>query len=116
MTDSRIESLSRLLDQRPDDPRLRFGLALEHEKLAQWDAVVEHLEIYLEQTDDEGNAWGRLGGALRRLGRDNEARVAYAAGIRAANRHGHPTMAAEFEELLAEWDQNAPPSTTESPG
>jgi Flp pilus assembly protein TadD len=105
MATSRIDSLLGLLDQRPDDPRLRFGLALEYEKLGRWEDVVDHLERYLEHTDDEGNAWGRLGAALRHLGRDDEARAAYGAGIRAANRHGHPTMAAEFEDVLAAWEE-----------
>jgi len=32
--------------------------------------------------EDEGDAWGRLGEVLGRLGRENEARKAYEAGIR----------------------------------
>jgi Flp pilus assembly protein TadD len=108
MPTPRIDSLLQMLEKHPDDPRYRFGLALEYEKAGEWADVVEHLERYLEQTDDEGNAWGRLGHALRQLGRDDEARAAYAAGVRAANRHGHPTMAAEFDDVLAEWGETGP--------
>jgi tetratricopeptide (TPR) repeat protein len=105
MTDTaRIDSLRKMLDSRPDDTRLRFGLALEYEKAGRWDDVVEQLRHYLDATDDEGNAWGRLGAALHRLGRDDDARDAYRRGIEAANRHNHPTMAAEFEDVLAHWD------------
>jgi Flp pilus assembly protein TadD len=104
MSNARIDSLLAILERRPDDPRLRFGLALEYEKLGQWDQVVEQLERYLEQVDDEGNAWGRLGAALRHLGRDDEARAAYGAGVRAATRHSHPTMAAEFQDVLDGWE------------
>ncbi len=104
MTNPRIENLQRMLDKHPEDPRLRFGLALEYEKLERWEDVAEQLRTYLELTEDEGNAWGRLGAALRRLGRDAEARDAYRKGMDAAHRHGHPTMAAEFEETLADWD------------
>lgn len=100
----RIDNLRRMLEQHPDDARLRFGLALEHEKLGQWEEVAEELERYLELTEDEGNAWGRLGAALRRTGHEEEARHAYRQGIDAATRHNHPTMAAEFEEILADWD------------
>lgn len=103
-TNPRIDNLRRMLEQHPDDARLRFGLALEHEKLEQWEEVAAQLERYLDLTEDEGNAWGRLGGALRRIGRDEEARAAYRKGIDAATRHNHPTMAAEFEEILADWD------------
>jgi predicted Zn-dependent protease len=105
MTDtSRIDSLRTMLERRPDDTRLRFGLALEYEKAGRWDDVVEQLRHYLDATEDQGNAWGRLGAALHRLGRDDEARDAYRRGIEASNRHNHPTMAAEFEDALADLD------------
>lgn len=104
MINPRIENLRRMLEKHPTDPRLAFGLALEYEKLERWEDAAEQLERYLELTEDEGNAWGRLGFALRRLGREEEARAAYRQGIEAARRHQHPTMAAEFEEVLASWD------------
>ena len=104
MTNPRIDNLQRMLEKHPDDPRLRFGLALEYEKAERWEDVIDNLRRYLELTEDEGNAWGRLGVALRRLGRDEEAREAFRKGIEAAHRHGHPTMAGEFEETLDEWD------------
>jgi Flp pilus assembly protein TadD len=103
MTDSRmsrIESLKRMAEARPDDPRARFGLALEYERAGEWEEVVTQLRLYLAQTQDEGNAYGRLAGALLRLGREEEAREAYRDGVSAAYRHSHPTMAAEFEEIL----------------
>lgn len=103
MNNPRIENLRRMLEKHPDDARLRFGLALEYEKLERWEDVAEQLSKYLELTEDEGNAWGRLGAALRRLGREDEARNAYRTGMEAAHRHSHPSMAAEFEDVLASW-------------
>lgn len=100
---SRIDSLRRMLESRPDDPRFRFGLALEYLREERLDEAVEELRRYLALADDEGNAWGRLGAALRSLGRDDEAREAYQAGIDASLRHGHPTMAEEFEGILDSW-------------
>jgi E3 SUMO-protein ligase RanBP2 len=99
---SRIDSLRKLAEERPDDPRPRFGLALEFERAGRWEEMIAELRAYLARTDDEGNAYGRLGHALRELGRDDEAREAYRQGIEAANRHSHPTMAMEFEEVLDE--------------
>jgi len=93
-----------MLERRPDDPRLRFGLALEYLNADRVQEGVRELRAYLAATDDEGNAWGRLGAVLRRAGDDEEAREAYRKGIEAAHRHGHPTMAAEFEEILEIWD------------
>lgn len=93
-----------MLDRRPDDARLRFGLAVEHLRAGELEDGVRELRRYLEMTDDEGNAWGRLAEALRELGRDEEARQAYETGVQAAERHGHPTMADEFREILHDWD------------
>jgi Flp pilus assembly protein TadD len=107
MQGDRIAALQQLLEKNPADARLRFGLALEYEKQERWTEAAELLQSYLHDADDEGNAWGRLGHALRQLGRADEARAAYRRGIEVANRHGHPTMAMEFEEVLAEWDSGA---------
>ncbi len=104
MENPRIDALRKLVETDPNDPRLRFGLALEYEKLGRWEQVVEELRNYLALAQDQGNAWGRLGRALRQLGREQEARDAYRRGIDAATRHGHPGMASEFEEILEEWD------------
>jgi Flp pilus assembly protein TadD len=101
---SRIEALKRMAEARPDDPRARFGLAIEYERAGEWEEVVTHLRAYLERTQDEGNGYGRLAQALMRLGREEEAREAYRDGIRAAYRHSHPTMALEYEEILDELD------------
>lgn len=98
----RIDALRRMVEAHPDDPRPRFGLALEYERAGRWEEVVETLRDYLGRADDEGNAWGRLGHALREMGREEEAAEAYRKGVEAAYRHGHPTMAMEFEEVLEE--------------
>lgn len=104
MENARIDALKKLIERNPNDPRLRFGLAAEYEKLGRWEQVVTELREYLALAEDEGNAWGRLGNALLQLGRDDEAREAYRKGIETANRHGHPSMAAEFEMILEEME------------
>jgi predicted Zn-dependent protease len=75
-----------MLGNRPDDTRLRFGVALEYLKAGRTEDGVRELRRYLAEADDEGNGWGRLGAALVELGRDDEAMEAFQAGIRAAGR------------------------------
>lgn len=104
MTNPRIDSLKKLIDRNPNDTRVLFGLANEFEKEKRWGDVVETLGRYLQLAEDEGNAWGRLAVALRALGRDPEAREAYRKGAEVARAHGHPSMAAEFEEILGDGD------------
>lgn len=93
-----------MLEKRPEDPRLKFGLALEVLKQDRIEEGISLLREYLAEADDEGNGWGRLGAALRDAGRPEEARSAYRKGIEAARRHGHPTMADEFRGVLEEWE------------
>lgn len=104
MSGDRIQALEALSRRRPEDPRLKFGLALEYLNAGRREEGIRALKEYLAGNDDEGNAWGRLGHALREEGRLEEARDAYQAGVRAALAHGHPTMADEFQEILADWD------------
>jgi Flp pilus assembly protein TadD len=94
-----------MLERRPEDSRPRFGLALEYLNTGRLEDAVRELRAYLADSEDEGNAWGRLGAALRELGREEEARDAYRRGIDSAYRHGHPTMAEEFEEVLEGWER-----------
>lgn len=91
-----------MLQARPGDARLRFGLAVEYENAGRLEDAVRELRDYLAAADDEGNAWGRLGALLRRLDRPEEAEAAYRRGIEQALRHGHPSMAADLEAALGE--------------
>ena len=102
MTEDRIGVLERMLGARPEDARLRFGLALEYDKAGRTQDAVRELRAYLDQSEDQGNAWGRLGAMLSRLGREDEAREAYRRGVEQATKHGHPTMAAELEAALGD--------------
>jgi predicted Zn-dependent protease len=101
----RLASLERMVGNRPDDSRLRFGLALEYLNAGRLEDGIRELRLYLDQADDEGNGWGRLGSALLEQGHDDEAREAYQTGIEAALRHGHPTMADEFRATLEDVSQ-----------
>ena len=98
--EDRVRSLERMLEKRPEDSRVRFALAVEYLNGSRTEDGVRELRAYLEASDDEGNAWGRLAAALLDLGRPDEAREAYRKGIAAAERFGHPTMAEEFAAEL----------------
>lgn len=102
MSSPRVQALRALLEKRPSDPRARFGLALEYLKEGMRSEGIRELRAYLEETDDEGNAWGRLAEALLDEGDEDGARAALGTGIEAAERNGHPTMADEFRNRLEE--------------
>src|SRR5262249_19022285 len=102
MTEARIEIFKKMINDDPNNATIRFGLANELLKLERFEDAANKLKSYLTQTDDQGNAYGKLAQALERLGRVDEAREAYQQGIAAANRHGHPGMAQDFEMALAD--------------
>ncbi len=102
MAESRIAVFQKMLASDPNNVVVRFGLANELLKLERYPEAVTELQLYLSQSDDQGNAYGKLAQALERLGRTDEARAAYEQGIVVANRHGHPGMAQEFQLALDE--------------
>lgn len=102
MAEARIEIFKKMLDADPNNSAVRFGLANELLKLERFEEAAIELQNYLNQADDQGNAYGKLAQALERLGRVDEARAVYQQGIAAANRHGHPGMAQDFEMALAD--------------
>lgn len=102
MAETRIELFKKMIAADPNNSTVRFGLANELLKLERFEEAASELQTYLSQTDDQGNAYGKLAQALERLGKIDEARAAYQQGIATANRHGHPGMAQDFEMALAD--------------
>ena len=102
MAEARIELFKKMLAAEPNNATVRFGLANELLKLERFEEAATELQTYLNQADDQGNAYGKLAQALERVGKIDEARAAYQQGIAAANRHGHPGMAQDFEMALAD--------------
>lgn len=100
MTGNRLENLRRMAGDRPGDARLQFGLAVELLNRGETREGAEALRNYLGLAQDEGNGWGRLGGALADLGETEEAREAYARGIEIARGRGHSGLAEELGEAL----------------
>jgi len=96
----RLAYFADLVAAEPDEPRARYGYANELYRAERWGQAVEELRAYLALAEDEGNAWGKLGDALARLGRVDEAADAYLGGIDQALRHGHTGMADDFREAL----------------
>jgi predicted Zn-dependent protease len=98
---NRIELFQQMLASDPGNTSVLFGLAKEYEKAGRDRELIETLNRYLENVDDEGNAFGMLAGAYERLGERGKARDAYERGIETAQRHGHPGMAEEYRMTLA---------------
>ena len=97
---SRLEALQAMLQKDPTDALLHYMLANEYFNTGQYLECVTTMEKYLRLTEDEGAAYRTLAQALTKQGKISEARDAYQAGIRAAQKFGHPSMVEEYEETL----------------
>ena len=98
---NRIELFEQMLTADPGNTSVLFGLAKEYEKAGRDRDLIDTLNRYLDNVDDEGNAFGMLAAAYERLGERDKAREAYQRGIETAQRHGHPGMAEEYRMTLA---------------
>ncbi len=97
---ARIDELRRKFEENPR--RFFAPLANEYRKAGRREDEAATLTRYLDHHEDEGNAYGRLGEALRDLGREREAREAFEKGIRQAERHGHSGMAEDLRAAIEE--------------
>ncbi len=101
--EDRIEYFERMLADNPDNPTGLLALANEYYKAERYEDEAAVLERYLSlHSADEGNAYGRLGDALSRLGRKDEARVAYERGAQQAEKFGHAGMAEDLRLAIAQ--------------
>jgi predicted Zn-dependent protease len=103
MTASRIDIFKQMLVSDPVNSSILFGLAKEYEKVGQTAEMIETLERYLANADDEGNAFGMLARAYEKAEQPEQAKETYLRGIDAATKHGHPSMAEEYRTTLAEF-------------
>ncbi len=98
--EDRINYFERMLADNPDNPTGLLALANEYGKVERYEDEAVVLERYVANHEDEGNAYARLGEVLRRLGREDEARAAYEAGIQQAEKFGHSGMAEDLRLAL----------------
>ena len=101
MATSRIDVFKQMLQSDPGNSSVLFGLAKEYEKAGLNEALVEVLNQYIANSDDEGNAFGMLASAYEKIGDRYSACEAYRRGIVAALAHGHPSMAEEYRMALS---------------
>ena len=98
---TRKQQLQEMLAEEPNDPFLRYGLAMEFVSEANDDEAVRCFEQLLEGAPDYVPAYHQAAQALVRLGRSEEASAVFGRGIAAARKQGDHHAAEEMEGFLA---------------
>lgn len=99
-TKSRKQQLEEMLAEDPNDPFLRYGLAMEHVSAGQDEEAVRCFRELLQVAPEYVPGYMQGGRALTRLQRDEEARSMYQQGIAMARQKGDAHAAEEMERFL----------------
>jgi len=104
---SRLDDLLALHAETPDDVDLLFMIAQEHAGEGRPAEALPWLARYIAAGTDVGAAHRLAAACHARLGDVDAARAALDAGIAAALASGHPSLAQELRDEIAELDDMA---------
>jgi tetratricopeptide (TPR) repeat protein len=99
---SRKQRIEEMLAEDPNDPFLRYGLAMEHVSAGQDEEAVRCFQELLRIAPDYVPGYVQSGRTLARLNRQDEARETFRAGIAIARQKGDEHAAGEMEVFLDE--------------
>jgi tetratricopeptide (TPR) repeat protein len=97
---SRREKLLEMLAEDPNDPFLRYGLAMEHSSAGEHEEAARSFQELLRVSPDYVPAYYQAAKVLHELNRDEEARQVGQAGIAMARSKGDEHAAGELELFL----------------
>ena len=96
---SRKQQIEEMLAEDPNDPFLRYGLAMEHVSAGQDEEAVRCFQGLLQVAPDYVPAYMQAGRVLTRLNREDEARELIARESRWRGRRGTNTRPARCRNL-----------------
>ncbi len=97
---SRREQIEVMLADEPNDPELRYMLAMEHASAGDDAGAVRVFQELIQAAPNFPPAYHMLGRTLQRLNRNADARAILQQGIPIAQKQGNLHAAGEMAELL----------------
>jgi tetratricopeptide (TPR) repeat protein len=97
---TRKQQIEEMLAEDPNDPFLRYGLAMEYVSAGDDTAAVKCLQDLIGVASDYVPAYQQLGQILVRLGRSAEARQAWTQGVQIAQKVGNEHARDEMQEFI----------------
>jgi Flp pilus assembly protein TadD len=101
---TRLEQIQEMLADEPNDPMLRYMLAMEYASRGDDEEAVRSFRALLAVAADYVPAYMQLGQVLVRLDRPDEARTVFQDGIEIAQQKREDHAAGEMQAMLAELD------------
>jgi Tfp pilus assembly protein PilF len=102
MAKTRREQIEEMLVTDPNDPFLRYGLAMEYISAKDDEGAVQHFRELFTVAPTYVPGYLQAGQALVRLGRSAEAAAMFRDGIAVAQQQGDQHALGEMEGMLAE--------------
>jgi tetratricopeptide (TPR) repeat protein len=100
MAKTRRQQLEEMLANEPNDPELRYMVAMEHVSEGDHEGAVHCFQALIDVAPDYPPAYHQAGQVLQRLGRIEEAREMLRRGIPVAEKRGSAHAAEEMLALL----------------
>lgn len=104
MSDERIEAMKQFIEQAPDNPFPRYALAMEFKSAQRLEEAVDTLGHLATHAPDYVATYLQWGMLLEQLGREDEARRAFEAGIEWAGKKGDQHALSELQGALSALD------------
>ncbi|MDJ0956659.1 MAG: tetratricopeptide repeat protein [Arenicellales bacterium] len=106
--DSLKDNLERMLANGRDDAMLRFGLGSAHFNEKNYAQAIPHLEACIKHDAKYSAAYKLLGKALFKVGKDEESRSVFEAGLPIAIDKGDKQTEREILAFLKKLDRESP--------
>jgi tetratricopeptide (TPR) repeat protein len=100
MASTRLNLLKDMVAKSPQDSFLRYGLAMEYRNSGDHEAAIAEFRALVAANADYSAAYYHGGQTLEKLGRLDEAREMYRAGIETTNRLGDRKTRDELQAAL----------------
>jgi Tfp pilus assembly protein PilF len=101
MPGSRLDTLKEMLAQNPSASFVRYGLAMEYRNTGDLPSAMREFESLMKDDPEYAATYLHAGQTLERLGKLDEARQVYLAGIDVTSRKGEAHARSELEAALA---------------
>ena len=101
MATNRLEILLQMVEQDPMNSFARYGLAMEYAKSGNYEQAIAAYTALLAQDENYAAAYYHGGQALEKLGRVEEAKELYEAGLVVTKRKGDSHTHGEIEAALS---------------